>query len=181
MATNVSNAARTAQWGLEDDTKKALAIKMATDPMLRNAEVQSGMVQGANVLQNTVIPGTLSGDIMSGYYDKLATDLPKYTNAYRAYLEEQRKKAAASASSGFDLSGLGTINYIMPTQGGMFGSPYYVPPDTPVGEVPYRIGAMPMGSDVAQLAKKLAANKLPPTKSKPTPVPGKLKQGAMRQ
>lgn len=146
VAYNVSRAARGAQYAVEDGSSAAEAIKSGLDPMLRDIEVQSGMAPGANVLQNRLLTSG-AGDAMGTYYSALASKLPAYVNARRAYEDEQKKKEKSGGGGGtfqfpnFDFPVINLLppQYYLPmTSTGVRGrtGPAY-------GTSPY--GAIPMG------------------------------------
>ncbi len=140
------------------------AIIAAADPMLRDIETRSGMVQGANVLNANLIPDSgLAGQ--ETYLTALRNKLPSYVNNYRAYLEEQKKKNKGDGDGGIPPLG----NY-MPT---MPPASSYMPtltlPDA-LKNVPYvtsYFGAVPMGTDfgyyklppATQLARRMATTR----------------------
>lgn len=99
MAYNVSETARRAQWTAEDARAAAEAIKGGLDPMLRAIEERSGANPEARMLENRLVTDT-TGGTMGAYYSALASRLPAYVNARRAYQEEQAKKAAKAAGGG---------------------------------------------------------------------------------
>lgn len=152
---NVSEIARRAQYTAEDALPVAAAIRSGLDPMLRDIEVQSGMVRDANVLPNRMLPDTGMTGTMGTYYQALASRLPAYVNVRRAYEEDLKKKAEAQAKK--DAGGAGGADMQMPT----FGMPmtnirppsYYLPQAALVPDIkrdtmyvtsPY--GAMPVGT-----------------------------------
>lgn len=101
VAYNVSRIARGAQSTMEDYGSEAEAIRSGLNPMLRDIEVQSGMVPGANVLPNRLFTNTPQATAMATYYDALANKLPGYVNARRAYeTAEKKKKATSSTGTG---------------------------------------------------------------------------------
>ncbi len=100
VAYNVSRTARGAQYAMEDYGNEAEAIRSGLDPMLRDIEVQSGMRSGANVLQNQLFTGGDKASTMAAYYEALASKLPGYVNARRAYETAEKKKAASGAGGG---------------------------------------------------------------------------------
>jgi hypothetical protein len=122
------------------------AIIAAADPMLRDIETRSGMVQGANVLNANLIPDSgLAGQ--ETYLTALRNKLPSYVNSYRAYLEEERKKNSAGSGSGGGMMPLAGYAPTMPPPLSFMPSVGLVPDigrNTYYTTSPY--GAMPAGS-----------------------------------
>jgi|GEM_PF-6091909 len=100
VAYNVSRIARGAQSTMKDYGSEADAIRSGLNPMLRDIEVQSGMVSGANVLPNRLFTNAPQATAMATYYDALANKLPAYVNARRAYDTAEKKKATSSTGTG---------------------------------------------------------------------------------
>lgn len=99
-------------------------MKMALDPMLRDIEAQSGMVRGANVLPNQLFTDSGRASAMTAYYQALASKLPEYVNARRAFEEDAKKKAAAAGGGG---GGMAMPQmYQMPMQS-LLPPQYYLP------------------------------------------------------
>lgn len=146
-----SQIARRAAMRRLEGTQDAQAVADATQPMLADIEVMSGMAPGANVLKPNLF--VEQADPYVNYLDTLRTGLPDYVNTYRAYkAEEEAKQKKASADSGmagfnFDYDALAKLlqpwNYgynqtsmidfsqPVPTPGGTkyYPSPYGPTPD----------------------------------------------------
>jgi len=143
------------------------AIIAAADPMLRDIETRSGMVQGANVLNANLIPDSgLAGQ--ERYLTALRNKLPSYVNSYRAYLNEERKKNSAGSGSGGGMMPLAGYAPTMPPASSYM--PTLTLPDA-LKNVPYvtsYFGAVPMGTDfgyyklppATQLARRMATTRI---------------------
>ena len=156
--------AENARENIRTGADQQAAIKASVDPMLRNIETRSGMVEGANVLQSNLYEGMgMAGQ--DAYLTALRDKLPSYINNYRAYIEEQKDKNKGSG---------GDSNGIMPIQPqyGQYPSPgsYFPQPKMPewMKSIPYLnafMGAVPMGSDYSyymippsqRLARRMAS------------------------
>jgi hypothetical protein len=154
---NISEIARRAQYLAEDQPEQAQAIRAGLDPMLRDIEVESGMVRDANVLPNRMYGDTGAAGTMAAYYEALATRLPGYVNTRRAYEEELRKKKEAAEKKDEDTGGGGGDTMQMPQYGmpltGLRPPQFYLPQAALVPDIkrdtmyvtsPY--GAMPTGT-----------------------------------
>jgi len=79
------------------------AIAQSMNPALGEIENSTGMAAGTlmpSMVGNVNYRAGIASQGMTDnaeYYDRMRTDVPEYTNAKYAYLEEKRKKAEADA------------------------------------------------------------------------------------
>jgi len=147
VAYNVSRIARGAQSTMEDYGSEAEAIRSGLNPMLRDIEVQSGMVSGANVLPNRLFTNAPQATALAAYYDALANKLPGYVNARRAYAAADKKKQTAGSSATPPYTSSYTTPPTLPPVTAYLPNVGYVPDfnrNVVYGVSPY--GAMPMGT-----------------------------------
>lgn len=75
------------------------AIMASVPAMEEEISIRSGAAPGANIFKTNLYSGAGAAAADRAYAEALTRTLPKYVNAYRAYLEEQKKKTSGGAGS----------------------------------------------------------------------------------
>lgn len=75
------------------------AIMASVPAMEEEISIRSGAAPGANIFKTNLYSGAGAAAADKAYAEALTRALPKYVNAYRAYLEDQKKKSSGGDGS----------------------------------------------------------------------------------
>jgi hypothetical protein len=142
----IANVAQKNVNRMTEPREEIAAIMGSVPAMEEEIGVRSGAAPGAGIFKTNLYTGEASAAADKAYGEALTRALPQYVNAYRAYLEEQKKK-----KTGDGTTSPYTFNYTMPptlppvsAYVPNVGGVKWVEQNRVYGVSPY--GAMPMGT-----------------------------------
>lgn len=96
----IANVAQRGVNQMRQPREQVAAVMASTPAMEEDIGVRSGAAPGAGVFKTNLYTGEQAAAADKAYMEALTRTLPKYVNAYRAYVAEQKKKTGSGGGGG---------------------------------------------------------------------------------